>query len=198
MLEDLTVPKLLANPTEELARPLVDAAQRLEQFGVRCITGSCGFLALYQPYLAKAVQIPVCVSSLLQADLIHRMTARPVGVITASKSALTPAHLAAVGADAVPLEIEGLDDSDEFASVILRNERDDMDLALVETELLRAGQRLISRAPDIGAILLECTDLPPYANRLQLRLRRPVFDIITLVSMLATASGRQPYAGFIH
>lgn len=198
ILEGLTVPQLLNNPSPDMIAPLIDAAQRLERNGVKAITGSCGFLALFQNEIAEAVSVPVFVSSLVQADLVHRMTARPVGVITASADLLTQKHLAAVGASHLPLVIEGMQDGTEFAEVILRNDRDDMDLAKIETELLAAGTRLIERAPEIGAVLLECTDLPPYANALQTKLGRPVFDIITLATMVHDAVLRRPFSGFIH
>ncbi|MEE2945979.1 MAG: aspartate/glutamate racemase family protein [Pseudomonadota bacterium] len=196
VIEGLTVPKLLNNPTPEMIEPLLDAAKRLEASGVKAITGSCGFLALFQKEIATAVNIPVFVSSLVQAQLIHQMTARPVGVITASKELLTDKHLAGVGAADVPMVIEGLSDTEEFAEVILRNVRNDMDLDKVEAEVIEAGQRLIAKAPDVGAILLECTDLPPYAHQLANALSRPVFDIITLAEMVDRAILRRPFSGF--
>lgn len=198
VIEGLTVPTLLNDPTPEMIAPLIEAAQRLEQRGVKAITGSCGFLALFQKDIAAAVSVPVCVSSLLLVPMIHRMTARPVGVITASKEALTHAHLDAVGAADIPLVIESMDQSQEFNDVILRNLRDDMDLGLIEADLIAAGQRLVARAPDVGSVLLECTDLPPYAHPLQRAIQRPVFDIITLTHMVHSATQRVPFTGFTH
>ena len=198
ILEGLTVPLLLNSPSPEMIEPLIAAAVRLEKAGVKAITGSCGFLALFQNEIAEAVDVPVFVSSLLQADLIHRMTGKPVGVLTASADLLSPQHLAAVGADRVPLFIEGMNNGPEFTEVILRNDRNNMDLAKIEAELLEAGERLVAKAPDTGAILLECTDLPPYAHSLQSRLGKPVFDIITLAAMLDSAVLRKPFSGFIH
>lgn len=198
VLEGLTIPKLLEHPSPEMVTPICEAAQRLERRGVRAITGSCGFLALFQNEIAQSVSIPVFASSLIQAPMVHVMTGRPVGVITASAAALTQRHLDGAGAGATPLVIEGMQDGPEFASVILRNERIDMDLERIEAELLDTGRRLITRAPEVGAILLECTDLPPYAHRLQVELERPVFDIITLAGMVYNAVLRRPFTGFIH
>ena len=198
IIEGLTVPELLNNPSDEMLVPLLDAARRLEKQGVKAITGSCGFLALFQRQISETVDIPVFVSSLVQAPLIYAMTAKPVGVLTASSSLLTQKHLEGVGAAGVPLVIEGLEHCEEFAEVILKNKRDDMDLKLVETEVLSAGERLVSRAPEIGAILLECTDLPPYAHSLQERFGRPVFDIITLANLVDAAAIRRPFSGFIN
>ncbi|WP_293573824.1 aspartate/glutamate racemase family protein [Phaeobacter sp.] len=197
MLDGITVPKLLANPTGEMKERLIDAAKRLEQKGVRAITGSCGFLAIFQKEIAAAVNIPVFVSSLVQVPLAHQMTGRSVGVITASANSLTPAHIDGVGAGQTPIVVQGLDATEEFASVILRNERTQMDLGKVEAELIAAAKGMIARHPDIGSIVLECTDLPPYAHRLQAELNLPVFDIITLAEMVHRAVIRQPFPGFI-
>jgi len=59
MTKGVTVPKLLSNPSPKLLAPFIEGAQRLESEGVRAITGSCGFLAIYQKELAAAVDIPV-------------------------------------------------------------------------------------------------------------------------------------------
>ena len=39
--------------------------------------------------------------------------------------------------------------------------------------------------PDIGAVVLECTDLPPYSTRIRDELGIPVFDINTMISYVA-------------
>lgn len=197
MLDGITVPGLLANPDGEMKTRLIDAAKRLEAKGVRAITGSCGFLAIFQKEIAAAVNIPVFVSSLIQVPLAHQMTGRTVGVITASASSLTDRHLRGVGAENTPVVVQGLDHTEEFATVILRNERTEMDLEKVEAELLAAAEDMIARHPEIGPIVLECTDLPPYAHALQARLKRPVFDIITLSGMVHRAASQTPYQGFI-
>lgn len=197
VIDGLTVPELLNAPSPRMIEPLLQAARSLEKRGVKAITGSCGFLALFQRDIAAAVNVPVFVSALIQAPMIHQMTARPVGVLTASATLLTPQHLTNTGAADVPMVVQGMENTDEFADVILRNTRNDMDLDKIEAELLDAGRRLIERAPDVGAILLECTDLPPYAHALQAALNRPVFDLITLATMVHNVVLRHPYSGFI-
>lgn len=197
MLDGITVPALLNAPDAAIKAQVIDAAKRLDAKGVRAITGSCGFLALFQKDIAAAVSVPVFVSALIQVPMIHHMTAAPVGVLTASTPALTPAHLENVGAGGVPVEIQGLEQTSEFAEVILRNERTKMDLDAVAREVIAAGQALIDRAPDIGGLVLECTDLPPYAHAIQQALSRPVFDLTTLSCMVANAVQYKAYPGFL-
>ena len=197
MLDGITVPELLNNPTGAMKDRVIDAAKRLEARGVRAITGSCGFLALFQHEIAAAVSVPVFVSSLVQVPMVHHMTAVPVGILTASAPALTQAHLENAGAGDAPVRVQGLQDTSEFATVILRNERNEMNLDTVAQEVIAAGQNLIDSAPEIGAIVLECTDLPPYAHQIQAALSRPVFDLTTLAAMVASCVVYRPYTGFI-
>jgi Asp/Glu/hydantoin racemase len=72
-----------------------------------------------------------------------------------------------------------------------------MDLAKVEQELLCVAKDMIKDHPDIRSIVLECTDLPPYAHRLQQELKLPVFDIITLANMVHDIAVRRPFTGFM-
>ena len=199
MIDGVTVPTLLNNPTPELLAPFIEGAKRLEAEGVRAITGSCGFLALFQKELAAAVTVPVFASSLIQVPLAFHMTGAtaPVGVLTADASALTPRHFEGVGAASIPVAVQGLEDTSEFAEVILRNIRTRMDTDLIEAEVLDAARRLKQKAPDIRSLVLECTDLPPYAARLQEELKLPVLDLTTLAQMAHSVATRSAYAGIM-
>ncbi len=195
ILQGITVPALLNSPSPDMLEPIVAAAIRLEKQGVKAITGSCGFLAMFQREIAQSVSVPVFLSSLLQVPLAYQMTRAPVGVLTASAAALTQKHIDGAGASGVPIAVQGLEDTQEFASVILRNERNSMDLDKIEAEVQAAACRLIEEAPDIKSVVLECTDLPPYAQKLQHAIKRPVFDLTTLTTMMHDVVLRQSYAG---
>jgi Asp/Glu/hydantoin racemase len=106
---------------------------------------------------------------------------RRVGLITVSRGSLTQAHLDAAG---VPRDIpvEGTEDGREFFRVLIRAEKQDMDVALAEQDILEAGRRLVARHKEVGAIVLECTNMPPYAAALRQALGLPVFDIYTLIA----------------
>ena len=194
-----TVRQLINNPTEEFIAPFIEAAKRLEDEGVRAITGSCGFLALFQKELAAAVDIPVFVSSLIQVPMVFHMTgaSNPVGIITASKSGLTQNHFDAVGAGDIPVVIQGMDGYSEFNEVIVDAKRDALDIDLLESEIVSATGELCQNHPQIKAIVLECTDMPPYAHRLQREFNLPIFDLTTLATMVHTAAIRMPYPGYM-
>jgi len=184
-----------ADPT--LLRPFVAAARALEARGVGAITTACGFLVLFQRELAAAVGVPLFASSLVQLPMVHRML-RPdqkVGVLTAKRPALTPRHLRAVGAQDVPVAVAGMEEQPEFREVMLEARRPELDAGRLEQEALGVADALVRAEPAVGALLLECTDLVPFAHALQARTGRPVFDIVTLTGMVHATLTRRPYPG---
>jgi Asp/Glu/hydantoin racemase len=199
IVEGVTVKKLIEQPSEEMLEPFIAAARHLESEGVRAITGSCGFLALFQKELASAVNIPVFASSLIQIPMIHNMlgAGKQVGVLTADSRGLTSRHYEAVGASHIPVRVAGMESYPEFNEVILQGQRHDMDIALIESEILSSAQALVSDHENIGAIVLECTDMPPYAHRIQQEIGLPVFDLTTLATMVHIAVIRMPYQGIM-
>jgi hypothetical protein len=175
--------KVVLRGARGLLPDFIAAAKDLADLGAEAITTNCGFLSLFQAELAAAVKVPVATSSLLQVPWVQAMLppGQRVGVVTVSRASLTPAHLAAAG---VPLDapIEGTEDGREFFRVLIKAEKQDMDVALAEQDILDAGHRLVARHPDVGAIVLECTNMPPYAAALRDELGLPVYDIYTLVT----------------
>jgi Asp/Glu/hydantoin racemase len=59
---------------------------------------------------------------------------------------------------------------------------------------VRVARRLVTEHPDVGAIVLECTNMPPYAADIQRETGRPVFDIVALVTLIhgGLVAGRPP------
>lgn len=199
VIKGVTVKRLLAEPSAAQRDLFVAAALELQAEGVAAITGSCGFLALFQQELAAAVSVPVFASSLLQVPLVRRMI-RPdqkVGVLTAHRLSLTTDHLRAVGVDPASIHIAGMEGQPEFTDVILEGRRHSMDFDKLQFEVLAQAQALASAQPDLGALVLECTDMPPFAHRIQQQTGLPVFDLSTLTNMVAEAVNRQPYHGIM-
>src|SRR5712664_1803581 len=174
----------------------VDAARQLEREGVGAITTNCGFLVTYQRELAAAVAVPVFTSSLLLVPLVHRMLppGRRVGIMTVNAAALGPEHLAAAGVGPdVPVAVAGLEGEKEFTRVLLGDEME-LDVDLAREEHVRVARRVVTDHPDVGAIVLECTNMPPYTADIQRETGRPVFDIVSLVTMVhaALVAGQPP------
>lgn len=187
--------RIVTQADETLLPPFIEAARELEGEGVAAITTSCGFLVLFQRALADALNVPVYASSLLLLPLVHLMirSDQKVGLIVAQKRTFTPRYLEAVGARDIPVCIAGLDEQPEFREVILEGRRTDLDLRRLEEESLFVARGLAESHPDMGALLIECTDLPPFADSIQRAIRRPVFDIVTLTNMVFESLTRRPY-----
>jgi Asp/Glu/hydantoin racemase len=160
----------------------LDGARELADLGADGITTTCGFLSLFQRDIAAHVGVPVATSSLMQAPMIARVLppSRQVGILTISAKTLTPEHLAAAGVDA-DTPVAGTDDGREFTRAILGDEPV-LDVAAAERDVIEAGEALVRRHPQVGALLLECTNMAPYAAALREHLGLPVFDIVSFIT----------------
>jgi Asp/Glu/hydantoin racemase len=144
------------------------------------------------------VKVPVFTSSLLLVPLVHRMLprGRRVGIMTVSAATLGPEHLegAGIGSD-IPIAVAGMETEKEFTRVLLGDEPV-LDVDLAREEHVRVARRLVAEHPDIGALVLECTNMPPYTADIQRETGLPVFDIVSLVTLahaaLAGAVGPRP------
>jgi len=182
-----TVRRVVVEGDPELLSPFLQAARELEAEGVRAITTSCGFLAPFQETIARAVNVPVFLSSLVQIPLVYTLTQRRVGIITANSQALTRRHLAGAGVpESIPLAIGGLENRPAFSQAILED-GECLDRERVEQEVLEVAQTLVGEHPDIGAFVFECHNLAPYAPAVAAATGRPVFDIITLAEWVYRA-----------
>jgi hypothetical protein len=157
-----------------LIQPFVDAARALVREGAALITTSCGFLASFQQALAAAVPVPVVTSSLLQVrDLSHP------GIVTFDAAALGPQVLRAAG---VPqgTPVQGVRPGCEFHRRILDNDTT-LDFSEAARNVVEAAERLVQLHPQVKALVLECTNMPPYRDAVARATGRPVHDIETLV-----------------
>jgi Asp/Glu/hydantoin racemase len=174
----------------------VDGARRLEREGVGAITTNCGFLVKFQRELAQSVEVPVFTSSLLLVPLVHRLLppGRRVGIMTVNAGSLTAEHLAGAGIGGdIPTAVAGMETEKEFTRVLLGDELV-LDVDAAREEHVRVARRLVTEHPDVGAIVLECTNMPPYTADIQRETGLPVFDIVSLVTMVhaALVAGQRP------
>jgi Asp/Glu/hydantoin racemase len=183
---------------EGLLDTFLEAARYLEREGVGAITTNCGFLVKFQRQMAAAVRVPVFTSSLLLVPMVHRLLApgRRVGIMTVNAPSLTAEHLAGAGIGSdIPLAVIGMETEKEFTRVMLDDEME-LDVDAAREEHIRVARRLVADHPDIGAIVLECTNMPPYADDIRHETGLPVFDITALVRMahdaLAASIGPRP------
>jgi hypothetical protein len=133
---------------------------------------------------------------LLLVPFVHRLLApgRRIGILTVDAASLGAEHLAGAGiTPEIPIAIAGLEGEKEFARVLLDDELE-LDVDLAREEHVRVARRLVAAHPDLGALVLECTDMPPYADDIRRATGLPVFDIVSLVTLAhgALAAGPRP------
>lgn len=195
VVQGATAERIVTQADPRLLDPFIRAAQDLQAEGAAAITSACGFLVIFQEQLANAVTVPLYSSSLIQLPMVHRMIRQnqKVGLLVARKASLTRRHLAAIGGEQIPVCIAGMEEQPEFREVILQARRGELDAERLEREVLSQTHRLARDNPDMGALIIECTDLVPYAHTIQARIGAPVFDIVTLTEMVHRSLARRPY-----
>jgi Asp/Glu/hydantoin racemase len=167
-------------------QPFIVAARELLAQGCDAISTSCGFLARWQCEMQAALPVPVWSSALLQLAE-QQVLGRHSGVITIEAASLSGDHLRAVGADpATP--VEGITPGSALHRTLLQDLRT-LDEADAQRQVLAAAQRLLARHPGIDTLVLECTNLPPYAPALRAATGLPVLDIVTLLNERMAALG---------
>lgn len=190
-IEGANYETVVLKPNREVLARMIKASKNMAKKGIRAIATSCGFNAIFQNELAQAVNVLVITSGLLLVPLVSRMIGgKKVGIITANEYALTREHLRAVGVDeSIPVCIIGIQDTDEWKKM-LANPEAVIDLRKLELEVVEKAKELVERCPDIGAIVLECTDLPPFATSIREATGVPVFDVNMLIEIAYRALTR--------
>lgn len=185
--------KVVEQNDERLLAAFTDGARELAAEGAKAITTSCGFLAVFQRELAAAVSVPVITSSLLQVPAIEK-TLSPeqiVVIVTANSERLSPRHLAGAGIAGGRHVIFGLEDKPEFYNTFVR-QKTTLDVDLLQAEMAEAAREIHDRFPRAGALVLECTNLPPLRDIFARITGRPVYDIVTLLKEVHAALGAPP------
>jgi len=169
--------RVVRQRAEGLLDAFVAAGRELVADGVDGITTNCGFLSLFQAELAEALAVPVATSSLMQAPMIQAMLppGRRVGILTISSQTMTEEHLAKAGVPA-GTPVWGTEGGDEFSRAILGNEPR-LDVEAARADMVAAARDFRAARPEVGAILLECTNMVPYAADVRAATGLPVFSI---------------------
>jgi Asp/Glu/hydantoin racemase len=177
-----TPDRVVRHKSAGLANAFLDAAAELVHLGADGITTTCGFLSLYQQQLAAHVRVPVATSSLMQIPLVERLLppGKRVGVLTVHAPSLTAEHFIAAGANP-ETPVVGTDGGREFSRVML-DEKHTLDAAAAEQDIIEAGEALVANHGDIGAIVLECTNMSAFARALSDHLLLPVYSFYSFVS----------------
>ncbi|MCG6559860.1 aspartate/glutamate racemase family protein [Ruegeria sp. 1NDH52C] len=174
--------KVVRGDPRVLLDAFVEAGRDLVATGADGITTNCGFLALVQDELRAALGVPVATSSLMQVPMVQALLppGRKAVILTISKATLSPAHLSAAGVPA-DTPVFGTDGGRAFTRDIL-GDAPQIDFAACRHDMLDAADQILAQQPDAGAIVLECTNMVPYAADLRRRTGLPVYSIYSMVT----------------
>lgn len=183
---------VIIHPSREVLARMIDTVKEMEKEGICAVTTSCGFNAVFQKELSEAVNIPVFTSSILQVPFAQAIIGKDkeVGIITANKGSLTREHMRACNiTDESNVYVIGLEDCKEWRKIF--DEPDNpFDMEAVSKEILGAVEKGFEDHPNTAIIVLECTDLPPYAQQIREKFGVPVFDINSMIGYVAMSIGQ--------
>ena len=177
VLEDLSVARVVTPAPQADDMDRLGAVLAGTQGDV--ITTSCGFLSVWQDQLAALAPAPF-VSSALHAlpSILKRYEALDLAILTFDAATLwSPAFAPSLHGFDGP--VAGLADGSHLKQVIAED-LPRLDAARAEAEITDLVAGLVARHRP-KALLLECTNLPPYKPALAARFDLEIFDILTLI-----------------
>ncbi|MEO0911591.1 MAG: aspartate/glutamate racemase family protein [Pseudomonadota bacterium] len=176
--------RVVREAADGLLPAFLAAAEELVADGVDGITTNCGFLSLFQADLQAALPVPVLASSLMQVPMVNALlpVGRRAGILTISAETLSLAHLEAAGVpEGTP--VMGTEGGEHFTQAILGDDLH-LDVEAARADNVAAARALVRAHPEVGAIVLECTNMGPYAADIRAATGLPVFSILTAVRWL--------------
>jgi hypothetical protein len=188
-------------PHPEVLKRTIIAAHRLEMQGCRAVIGNCGFFANYQPEVARAITIPFYNGALMQVPMALTAVGdnKKVGILTANAKLLIPSpalkNSGVKEEDMERLVIVGNEDGVQMNKVT--GETGQFNPAALRDELVALATKMADENPDLGAIVLECTEFPPYAYAIQEATRLPTYDFITMTKFMHEGAMQKPYTGWL-
>lgn len=185
---------------ERIAPAYIDAARQLEQEGIKMLAAGCGFSGILQPILNAQVNIPVFTSSLMQVPLISQsIGGGAIGILTADSRILDDRYFKPLGWDCSSLKVRvwGIEEEKDFLDVLFEGGQSSIELLQRgNSSMRRIALEMINRYPEIRAIVMECTNLPPFSAEVSAATGLPVFDIVTLIKWAYSACIPKVFQGY--
>jgi hypothetical protein len=195
---------LASEPHPVVMEKLIAACKRLTVQGVTTIIGNCGFFANYQPEVAESLDpgVQFFNGSLMQVPMLLTSVGanKKVGILTANRELLMPSPAlknVGVSEDDIKnrLVVYGNENGEQMK--LITGETGKFNPKALEQELVGLAMKMLKEHPDVGAIVLECTEFPPYAHAIQAATRRNVWDFVTMTNFMHAGAMRRPYTGWM-
>lgn len=194
MVDGATPETIVQRDARALRDAFVAEGRALVRMGCDGIVTNCGFLSVLQDDLSAELGVPVASSSLMQVPMVAQTLppGKRVGILTIAEDSLSPDHLRAAG---VPLDtpVRGLEGGRAFHQAFL-TDQPEVDFDACRDDMQEAARRLVAEHTDLGAIVLECTNMVPYARDLRRLTGLPIFSIYTLITWFQSALSPRRFA----
>jgi len=152
--------------------------------GACVITGDTGFMMWYQSLARQSTKLPVILSSLASLPTITCSYSKEEQVAIFTTSVKTLEMMDGLLRDECGVSIHdtryvfvGIDEIPGFESIALGQHADSRTM---EAGLCQKAAEVLEQHPKVRAFLLECNELPRYADALRRATGRPVFDAMKL------------------
>jgi len=191
MLEGFSFADLVAMKMDNLDK-LMEPAIRLQDKGVSLIATDCGLFGPYHHEFNARLEVPFIGTALDLVPLLQRLhpSRRPIGIITGDRRLLQPAHLLASGIDPESVVLAGMENGAEFKRVVI-DRAPELDVEAMRQDVIASAATLLGK--NIGAVVLECTNLISYKTDIQKVLGIPIFDLTTLIEFYVSGLRVQTY-----
>lgn len=172
----------------------IKAAKDLEQEGVKAIVGGCGLTGNIQIELQEAVEIPVYSSTMMFVPEFYKdmPEGKKVGVLTVSSRVLRSYNdqlFKQLGITEDMLVIQGMTESEDGAD-FMKIVGDEFDPKVVGASLVKVATQFVKDHPEVGRIILECTDMCQYKDQVATATGLEVFDAVDMTKLAYERHGR--------
>ncbi len=177
---------------------VVAAAVEMEEQGVRGISASAGSMIAFQDAVAQAVKIPVCLSSFLQLPWISASIdpSKAIGLITGDSRTFNNSILEKFGIKVDnKIVVAGLEKQPAFKAAV-HQQKGKLDSGKVEKEVVKTAKAMVKKNPKVGAILITSGPLCPYTKAVQDAVGVPIFDVVSMIDFMTSATLQDPPKGF--
>ncbi len=192
LVENVIPDKIMGKePFKETLLQFIDAAISIESFGVRAITTSCGFLAIFQNHISKHLSVPFVSSALVTIPFVSSIVgSRRVGILTERAENLTEKHFQGVGWSQSDFDVKifGMNKDAIFPQVFIGNQ-EEANLLELENDIKQLAEK-VKQDSSVKALVLECTNFVPWSHVISGITGLPVFHIVNTVEMVVNATLR--------
>lgn len=171
---------------------IIHAVHELKRLGCKAVFTSCGYFGHYQKRIADEAIMPTYLSSICLIPFVQKLIGKKkkIAVICYNKERLTQSLFEACGVSQEMCErcyIYDIIHQPELGKII--TDCGQYDITKARNEVISIAANIVNAHEDVGAFLLECTDLPPHSYAIQETTNIPVFDSTTMIKFIHTLSG---------